>query len=402
MEENKSSVVLKRTTELNLSSKQKLMDALAGPLRMVPVILALVAIWLIFTILDTSFMSPRNLTVLSIQIVNMGVMSIGLFLVLLLGELDLSCAASSAVCSAIAATVCIIHGAPFIVGLIACIATGVLVGAVQGWFVTFFKAPAFIITLGSQMILEGALLIILKDNNQISIMNSGLGSFTNTYLPEWLSIVIFALAVIVVFFMKLGVHRQALKNNLRSNIVKNVYAPTLVIFAIGVAVLAVMHFYRGLNLSVVILLGLLAIFSYMLTQTKFGVHLYALGGNQEAVRRAGINVQTTKWAVFIIASAVFAFAGLIAASRVQSVSVSSIDDDIMMNSIAACVLGGASLTGGKGNIWGILLGSLVMGSLTNGMYLIGAETSLRLALQGIILIAAIILDAVIANSTSRK
>ena len=183
---------------------------------------------------------------------------------------------------------------------------------------------------------------------------------------------------------------------------KNVVIPIAGIAVAGAVVLGVMHAYRGLNLSVLLLLALLALFSFILLETKFGVHLYALGGNAEAVRRAGISVKKTKWAIFVISGALFAFAGLIAASRVQSVSVSSIDDDIMMNSIAACVLGGASLTGGKGNVWGVLLGSLVMGSLSNGMYLIGAETSLRLIVQGLILAAAVVLDCIIVFSSKRR
>lgn len=402
MAENQKSVVLKRTTKLEVSNKQRIMDALNGKFRMAPVIMALIVIWVIFALINPAFLSPRNLTTLSVQIVNTGIMAIGLFLVLLHGELDLSCAATSAVSASVAAMVCVIYEMPFIAGFLACLATGVVIGAIQGWIVTNFNAPAFIITLGSQMVLEGLLLIILKEHNQISVMGTPLGMFTNTYIPDSVSVIILAAAIVFLFFLFYGNHKQALKNNLKSSMSKNVVIPIAGIAVAGAVVLGVMHAYRGLNLSVLLLLALLALFSFILLETKFGVHLYALGGNAEAVRRAGISVKKTKWAIFVISGALFAFAGLIAASRVQSVSVSSIDDDIMMNSIAACVLGGASLTGGKGNVWGVLLGSLVMGSLSNGMYLIGAETSLRLIVQGLILAAAVVLDCIIVFSSKRR
>lgn len=402
MADKKSSVVLSRTTEIKPSKKLRIMELLNGPLRMLPVIFALVVIWIIFTILNPAFLSPRNLTTLSVQIVNMGIMSIGLFLVLLHGELDLSCAAASAVSSSVGAMLCIIYELPFIVGFSACILTGALVGLVQGWIVTKFGAPAFIITLGSQMGLEGLLLVLLREHNQISLMNSSLSIFTTTYLPTWLSYVLLAIGVIVIFILTYQSYTQAVKNNLPAKLAYKVILPTVSILIGGVIVLEVMRRYKGLNLSVLLLIVLLAAFSYMLTQTRFGVHLYALGSNPEAVRRAGISVKNTKWVAFIISGAVFAFAGLIAASRVQSVSISSIDDSIMMNSIAACVLGGASLSGGKGNIWGVLLGSLVMGSLTNGMYLIGAETSTRLIIQGAILVAAVVLDVFIVSASTSK
>lgn len=401
-ETTKDSVVLSRTTEIKPNKKLRVMEALNGPLRMLPVIFALVVIWVIFTAINPSFLSSRNLTTLSVQIVNMGVMSIGLFLVLLHGELDLSCAAASAVSASVGAMICVIFELPFLAGFAACILTGAVVGFLQGWIVTKFSAPAFIITLGSQMALEGLLLVILREHNQISLMNSSLAVFTTTYLPSGLSYVLLAAGTAVLFILTYQSYTQARKNNLPVKFVNKVVIPTGAVLVGSVIVLEIMRRYKGLNLSVLLLIVLLAAFSYLLTQTRFGVHLYALGSNPEAVRRAGISVKNTKWAAFIISGAVFAFAGLIAASRVQSVSISSIDDSIMMNSIAACVLGGASLTGGKGNIWGVLLGSLVMGSLANGMYLIGAETSTRLVVQGAILVAAVVLDAFIVNASTNR
>lgn len=402
MANQKDSVVLSSTTEMKPNKKLRVIELLNGPLRMLPVTFALIVIWVIFTIINPAFLSPRNLTTLSVQIVNMGVMSIGLFLVLLHGELDLSCAAASAVSASIGALLCIIMELPFLVGFLACILTGAAVGAVQGWVVTQFGAPAFIITLGSQMGLEGLLLIILREHNQISLISSPLAVFTTTYLPVWLSYLLLAVGVAVLFILSYQSYKQAVKKNLPVRLLNKVALPVAAVLVGGVIVLEVMRRYKGLNLSVLLLIALLAAFSYILTQTRFGVHLYALGSNPEAVRRAGISVKNTKWAAFVISGAVFAFAGLIAASRVQSVSIASIDDSIMMNSIAACVLGGASLTGGKGNIWGVLLGSLVMGSLTNGMYLIGAETSTRLAIQGLILVAAVVLDVFIVSASNTR
>lgn len=292
MADKKGSVVLSRTTEIKPRKKLRIMELLNGPLRMLPVIFALIVIWIIFTILNPAFLSARNLTTLSVQIVNMGVMSIGLFLVLLHGELDLSCAAASAVSASVGAMLCIVMELPFIVGFLACILTGILVGTIQGWIVTKFGAPAFIITLGSQMGLEGLLLVILREHNQISLMNSTMAVFTTTYLPMPLSYALLAVGVAALFVLSYQSYTQAVKNNLPVKLQNKVILPTVSVLVGGIVVLEIMRRYKGLNLSVLLLLVLLAAFSYMLTQTRFGVHLYALGSNPEAVRRAGISVKT--------------------------------------------------------------------------------------------------------------
>lgn len=388
--------VYSKSTSLNKERTPQFFK-LSGNMRLLPVAIALLVIWTVFQIMNPSFLSARNLTLLSVQIVNTSVMAIALFLVLLHGELDLSCATSSLVCASLCALLYTVRGVPFALCVLACIGCGALIGLVQGWLVTAFRAPAFIITMGTKMALNALLLMLLKNHMQISLIGTPMVSLTTIYVPQWVSWLCLTVAVLVVTTLEYSSYRRAQNYALNVSFAKKVVLPSAAILLLGSAALGIMSRYKGLSLSVLLLLLLTALIYYMLTQTRFGIHLYALGGNPEAVRRAGINVKTTKIAAFVLSGVIVALAGLVSASRVQSVAVSGIDENIMMNALAACVLGGASLSGGKGNVWGILLGALVMGSLTNGLYLIGAETAVRLAIQGAILVAAVVMDSTITK-----
>lgn len=401
MVDNNKTMGFKKESKIKRETRQTILTALNGPFRMLPVVFALIIIWTVFTFMNPSFLSPRNLTLLSVQIVNTSVMAIALFLVLLHGELDLSCATSSIVCASLCALLYTVYHCSFIISLLACVGCGALIGLIQGWLVTTFKAPAFIISMGTKMVLNALLLVLLKQHMQISLIGTPMVGLTTLYVPQWVSYMCLIIGALVILMLQYASYKSAKNHALDISLVKIVIFPSAIVLVAGVVILEVMRQYKGLSLSVLLLILMMSVIYFLLSQTRFGVHLYALGGNPEAVRRAGIDVKKTKIAAFVLSGAIVALAGLVSASRVQSVSISGIDENIMMNALAACVLGGASLAGGKGNIWGILLGALVMGSLTNGLYLIGAETAMRLAIQGTILVAAIILDSFIAKTLNR-
>jgi D-xylose transport system permease protein len=397
-----SSVVVKSNEELKPSLKLWVLEGLGDKFRLAPVFAALLIIWLVFSFLHPNFLSPRNLTNLSIQIVNTAIVALGLFFVLVLGEIDLSVSMLGAVCATVSAIFTVQMGWPVGLSFLAGILTGCIFGFIHGMIVTRFSAPAFIVTLGGQLALNGVLLMILPAEKMISLVGLNIGRIATTYIPTAFSICLVFAAALLIFFLSWQSYGQAKKNGIKTNFLHHVLLPALIVTVNGLAIVFFLRLYKGLNLSLIILIVLMGICFYICQETRFGVYIFAIGGNPEAVQRAGINVKKVKLTAFIISSAIIAIGGIISASRVQGVSAASGDSDIMMNAIAAAVLGGASLAGGRGNIWGILLGALVIGSISNGMFLIGAETYLRLIIQGTILILAIILDSVIVKASSTK
>lgn len=392
-EESKKSVVLKSDELAKPSLKLRMLDALSGKFKMLPVIVALMLIWTIFALIQPAFLSARNLTNLSIQIVNTAIAATGLFLLLLIGEIDLSVAATGAVCGTVTAIFSVQLGMPLMVCILAGMLSGALIGVMKGWIVTTFQAPAFIVTLGFQMALNGVLLMLLPVEMLISLVGRNISLLTTAFVPNWASYLLVVALTAILLFLCWQTYGQNIKYGIAANFARNVLYPAALVALVGAAMVFGLGLYKGVNVAMIILVLLLLTLYYMCTQTRFGVHLYALGGNTEAVRRAGVNVKRTKMMIFIISGAVAGLSGIIASSRVQGVSSVSIDQDLQMTAVAAAVLGGASLRGGQGNVMGILLGALVMGSITNGLYLVGAPTELRYLIQGLILVLAIILDS---------
>lgn len=391
----------RRRSGININKinlKNRIVSGISGKYRLLPVILALIIIWIIFALIRPAFLSPRNISNLFIQITNTAIIALGLFFVLVLGELDLSVAYQGAVSATVVATMTVLRGWHIIPGILIGLLCGCLVGLIQGFVVTKFGAPAFIITLGSQLILNGVLLLILPQEKSISLVGRAVSMITTEHVHPLISYSIVVLTAIIHFLLAHFTYLQAKKFELAGKYFKEVIQGPMLLLIAGLMVVFFFNLYKGVNIVVLILFVLLSVFHYVFTQTKFGTYLFAIGGNPEAARRSGINVKRMKLYAFIISGAIIALGGIVASSRVQGVSAASGDADSMMNAIAAAVLGGTSLSGGRGSIWGLLIGSLVMGSISNGMYLVGADTSVRLIVQGIILALAIIMDSIVSKA----
>jgi len=402
MQAEKASYILKSNESAIPNLKLRIMEALSTKLRLLPVGIALIIICVVFALLHPAFLSARNLTNLSVQIVNTAIVAMGLFFVLILGEIDLSVSALGAVCATISAICSVTYGMALIPSLLIGVAAGVVAGFIQGWVVTTFAAPAFIVTLGGQLAFKGLLLLILPKEKLISLVGQDISLLTTTYVPEVFSYAFVIIGALLVFLLTYSTYRNSIKYNIKTSFSRKALMPTIAVALVGIAVVFFLSLYKGINIALLMLIVIMAVSFYICSQTQFGVHLFAIGGNPEAVRRAGINVNKVKLLAFMLSSAIVAFGGIIAASRVQGVSAASGDPDAMMNAIAAAVLGGASLMGGRGSVWGILLGSLVIGSINNGMFLVGADTSIRLLIQGVILVLAIILDSVIVKASNTR
>lgn len=399
-----------RSTPISLVSgrsgamnKHTIFDALAGKWRMLPVLIALVLIWAYFYYANPLFLSPRNLSNLSLQIVVTGTLALGLLFVLVIGEIDLSVAAVGAVSAAIAAGLAVNSGVNVVAAVVAGLAIGAMIGVFQGVIVTVFRAPAFIVTLGMSMVLQGVLLDLLPPGaNLISLVNQPIGRIAMIYLPLGVSFAILAVIVVVFGLLRLHTHHSRRRHAVASSIGTHVIGPVLAVAIVGVIAVLVFNAYRGVPLMVAFLLVLLASFSYVTTQTRFGLHLYAVGANAEAARRAGISVAWLKVAAFGLTGLFAAMAGIMAASRVLGVSPDSADTTLLLEAIAAAVIGGVSLFGGRGSVWAALTGALVIGSVSNGLLLINASTQTRLEVQGAILTLAVITDALLTRRASRR
>jgi D-xylose transport system permease protein len=380
--------------------RHALLEGIAGRYRVVPVLIMLLVIWGFFASQNADFLGNRNLTNLLVQIVVTGTIALGIVFVLLMAEIDLSVAANSGACATLTAVLVVNHGWPSGLGIAAGILAGAAIGLLQGGIVTQFGVPSFVVTLGSQLILLGAILQLLPGGTgQVSLFSTGIADISGTYLAPAVGWLVALGAVAVFVLLQLGAARDARRRGLPSGGLVSVLLPSILVAIVTVAVVAMLNSYLGVPLPVVILFALLAVTSYVTTQTRFGLHLYAVGGNPDAARRAGIRVDRLKMIAFALAGAFAALGGILAASRLLGVSSSSGQGTILLEAIAAAVIGGTSLFGGKGSVWDALLGALVIGSIANGLDLLGAQTIVKYVAEGAILVLAATVDAILTRGT---
>jgi len=364
-----------------------------GELGSVPVVFGIAIIWLIFWIANSRFLSPGNLTNLVLQIAPVGTIAVGVVLVLLLGEIDLSVGALSGLCAAIMAVLNVQHGVPGWLAILAGLATGALIGGFQGFWTTRFRIPAFVVTLAGLLAWQGALLLVLGNTGTVNISDKTISGLENTFyvpLDTWI------LAVVVITLYagsKLWEFRQRSAAGLPVPPLRTLVVRMVLLAAVVLAVAAVLNADRGLPLALIIFVGLVIIVDLLIRRTTFGRHVLAVGGNSEAARRAGIGVDNVRLMVFILASTLAAAGGILGASRLFAVNQSSGASDTLLNAIAAAVIGGTSLFGGRGSAWSALLGAVVIGSIANGMDLLGVQSSTKFLVTGGVLLLSATVDA---------
>ncbi|WP_329316379.1 sugar ABC transporter permease [Streptomyces sp. NBC_01262] len=386
--------------ERRKAGRRTVLDAIAGQYRFVPVVLMLGVIWAFFASQNSAFLGSRNLTSLLVQIVVTAVIALGIVFVLLLAEIDLSVAANSGASATLTAILVVNHHWSAWLGLLAGIAAGAAVGLVQGAIVTQFGVPSFVVTLGAQLALLGAILVLLPGGTgQVSLFGTGIATLSSTFLSPALGWAFAAIGVAAFVLLRWLAAGESRRRGMDVSLVRTVVVPGAVVGAVGLAAVAVLNSYLGVPLPVVILFTLLAVFSYLTSQTRFGLHLYAVGANPDAARRAGIPVARVKMIAFSLAGGLAALGGILAASRLLGVSASSGTGTVLLESIAAAVIGGTSLFGGRGSVWDALLGALVIGSISNGLDLIGAQTVVKYVAEGSILVLAATVDSVLTRGS---
>ena len=367
----------------------------SGDLGMMPVIVGLVVIWIVFWAQNPRFLSSRNLVELSLDSATIGMISIGVVLVLLLGEIDLSIGSVSGASGSILAVLLVYHGWSLPTAILAAVATGLAIGVLYGLLYTRFGVPSFVITLAGLLAFLGLQLSVLGSNGTINLpVNSWLVDFANfKFLPPVASYVLAGLAGVLYFVGRAATIRRRAAANLSVPTMRSVAIRAVLIAAAIAGGAYYLNIDRGIGWMPLLWILTVVVVDLFLRRTTWGRHVFAVGGNEEASRRAGIAVDRVYLSVFALCSGFAALGGVLAAGRLQSVAQSSGGTDTNLMAIAAAVIGGTSLFGGRGSAYAALFGMLVLQSITSGLNLIGVEAEVRFMVTGAVLLLAVTIDS---------
>ncbi|WP_327683935.1 sugar ABC transporter permease [Kitasatospora sp. NBC_00458] len=374
----------------------------SGELGSLPVVLALIVIWAVFGSLNSSFLSAQNLSNLSQQIVGTGMIAIGVVFVLLLGEIDLSVGSVSGLCAAIFAVMSVTHGINQWVALIVAVAGGAVVGLIQGLFFAKVGVPAFVVTLAGNLGWNGAMLQILGSSGTVNLPGDDIVSrlYSTIYSQQAAAYGAALIGVVLFLLASLVDTRRRQRAGVPSRPPADIALRTAVLAVIAFLAAYTLNQYKGLPLALLIFLVFIVVLDFVLRRTRYGRQVFALGGNIEGARRAGINISWTRISVFMICSTMAGIGGLFLAAQIQSASQTSGGGNLLMNAIAAAVIGGTSLFGGRGTTWSALLGALVIGSIQSGMNIQGLSNAIQFMITGAVLLAAVVIDS-LARRTQR-
>ncbi|MFF2840583.1 sugar ABC transporter permease [Paenarthrobacter sp. NPDC057981] len=394
-----------KTATTEPAPKRNVAALLAGDLRALPVLLALALLVVFFATQSDVFLSSRNLSNLLVQTVVTGVLALGIVFVLLLGEIDLSVASISGLSSVFMSKLAVEMGMPAWIAIVVAILLGAALGAFTGLWATRFLVPTFVITLGLGLLLSGVQLGILPESGHISILGTGIEKVAGSYISGIGSWIVLLVAVGLMAGLKLSDFRRRQAQGLDAAFNKQVLVPVLAFAVIALVLVVVLNLNQGIPMPVVIFAALLGGGTYLLNHTRFGLHVYATGGNTEAARRTGINTNRIKVMSFALAGGLAGLAGVIAASRLLGVSALSGGGigggALLLNAIAAAVIGGVSLFGGRGRASAALLGALIIGVVSNGLNLMGVSSEIQLIVTGALLVAAVTVDRVVERVTGQ-
>lgn len=372
----------------------------SGDLGMLPVVAGLLIISVVFSVLNPVFLAPNNLVNLLFDCAAVGMISLGVIFVLLLGEIDLSLGSMSGLASAILGVMWVNSGLPLVAAIAAALACGAAVGAIYGFLRNRFEMPSFVATLSGLLALLGLQLYILGPTGSINLpYASPLVRFGQVLvMPAWLSFVLAVLpgALIVLAGMRRIAARRAA--NLSGGNFSVVLAKAALLTAALVLAAVYLNRGRGVPWMFATFVGFVVAVNYLLTRTKWGRSLFAVGGNAEAARRSGINVRAIRTSAFVLCSTLAATGGMFSAARLASASQQAGTGDVNLNAIAAAVIGGTSLFGGRGSAWSALLGILVIQAISNGLTLLNLSSSLRYMITGAVLAIAVIVDSLARRS----
>ena len=365
-----------------------------GELGSLPIVVGIIVIAIYFQARNSNFLTADNFVNLIAQMAAIMIIGTGIVFVLLLGEIDLSVGYVSGMGGVIAALLLEPgKNVPTSVAVILAIGTGVAIGVLQGFFVARLGVPSFVVTLAGLLGWNGVLLQIIGSSGTIVIQNSFINGIANEYMSHALAWLVAILAIGAYAFQQLANVYRRRQAGLPVDPWAFVIGRIVLVAIAAIAVVVVADSSRGLPYVTLIMLGSYVIWTFVAERMRFGRHIYAVGGNAEAARRAGINVPGIKIAVFAISGGMAAIGGIVLASRLSSVDTSTGGGTILLYSIAAAVIGGTSLFGGRGTIKSAFLGAIVITMIDNGLGLLNVSAGTKYIVTALVLLAAVTLDS---------
>ena len=374
-----------------------------GDIGSLPAVLGLILLCLIFGIARPTFFSAVNFANLFSQGAAVIFIAMGLVFVLLLGEIDLSAGFASGVCGAVMSILLTDHGWDWYTAIPLALATGLVIGFGLGFLVAKLGIPSFVVTLAGFLAFQGILLVLLSGGKNVSIRDTFVLAVANNNMSaalSWGLAVVAVTAYAVVQFMRIrGRAARGLVTEPIGIVLGRIVALAVLLFA-AVAVLTqersinpLIISVKGVPIVAPIIAVALIVWTFVLGRTTYGRHIYAVGGNTEAARRAGIPVDRIRISVFVIGSFMAAIGGIVAASRANSVDPNSGGSNVLLYAVGAAVIGGTSLFGGKGRIMDAVIGGAVIAVIDNGMGLMGFSSGQKYMFTGAILLVAASVDA---------
>jgi D-xylose transport system permease protein len=374
-----------------------------GDVGALPAILGLIVLCTTFAVMRPSFLSAGNFANLFTQGAAVAVIAMGLVFVLLIGEIDLSAGFTSGVCAAVLAVLLTNHGWPWYGAVVAALLAGTVIGFVLGWLVARLGIPSFVVTLAAFLAFQGVLLALVNEGTNISVRDQTILAIANRNVPPLIGWLVFVIGVAGYATIQLLQARGRAKRGLTADPIALIafrIATLTVLAGAAVYVLnqersrnAIVVSLKGVPIVVPIIVVLLIVWTFVLRRTAYGRHIYAVGGNREAARRAGINVNRIRISAFVICSAMAAVGGVIAASRANSVDPNTGGSNVLLYAVGAAVIGGTSLFGGKGRVLDAVLGGAVVAVIDNGMGLMGYSAGVKFIVTGLVLLLAAGVDA---------
>lgn len=374
----------------------------SGDLGVLPVIAGLAIIWTVLQILNPKFLSSSNLVNLAMESAAVGVIALGIVCVLLLGQIDLSVGSVSGLSAAVVTVTFVNQGWNVWLSVAAAVLMGMIIGWFYGQIFNRFGVPAFVITLAGLLGFLGLQLYVLGPIGSINLpFDSPLVYFAQlAFVPAWLSYVLVIAAAVGLFLTDLRHARARKKAGLSSRSLTGSAVRAAGLLVLAGLIVWYLNQTRGVGWMFVFFLALVLAMNYALTRTKWGRSMFAVGGNAEAARRAGINVKAIYTSAFVACTTLAAVGGILAASRLAAANQSSGGGDVNLNAIAAAVIGGTSLFGGRGSAFAALLGIIVIQSISSGLTLLSLDSSFRFMVTGAVLLLAVTLDSVSRRSRS--
>ncbi|MDR2973611.1 MAG: sugar ABC transporter permease [Propionibacteriaceae bacterium] len=362
------------------------------------ILLAFVVVVIVFSILQPAFLSPSNLTNLVLQYAYVLILALGMLMVIVLAQIDLSVGSVIALTGAVAAVVCVRGGAPWWAGVLAALGVGLLVGLWQGFWVAVVGIPGFIVSLGGMLIFRG-LAQLLLDYKSLSPFGGVYYDISNGFLNglfggagfDVFTLVIFTIAVVGFALAQWRSRLGQIRYQQKVTPLPAFVAKLVIVAVVALAFAWQISHNRGLPIILIILAIFVLVYGLVMGRTGFGRHIYAIGGNLSAARLSGVKVQWVTFWTFVNMGFLAAVAGIVYSARMNGAQPAA-GNGFELDAIAACFIGGASTTGGIGRIGGAVIGGLIMAVISNGMQLMGLSQGVQPVVKGLILTLAVAFD----------